>query len=204
MLSDFAPHVWEMYQHLYESRQKLEDKLNYFLAIDTLFIIGYLELCGNEVKNLSVIHIVPLVLLSIPVLLLFINFSSPTLRSPWFEKESLISELERGTVYIDWLAAVYDCAYMSFDYMQRRVALLRICLVLAWLAIAFMFLVFCLKLSSQISKDLPASLIVILVVTVIGVVGYAIRRVLSRYTYRSREEEVRGLFTEWLSKGESK
>jgi len=84
-LKEVAPHIWSMYQHLMSGRSALESRLNYFLAIDALLLIAFIQFFQNKVRSLSWEYIVPCILFIIPIILLLANFLARQMRGAWMD-----------------------------------------------------------------------------------------------------------------------
>lgn len=201
-LEKLAPHVYDMYKQLHEERTKIEPKLNYFFAIDTLLLVGYVQLFATELKDLSLTHIGPTVLLLIPVLILLTNFSAGPLRFPWFEKEQLVRNIDNDTITIEWLVSIYNCAYLTWIYMGRRTKMLNACLTSVGLALAWMFVAFIVHIGSTLPDEYLAPYIIVSFFSVAGVIGYAVKRACRVEQAPDFGKDVRDFFGAWASERE--
>jgi hypothetical protein len=204
-LKEVAQHIWSMHQQTMENRSKLENRLNYFLAIDALLLLVFLQLFQSEVKSLSLLFVIPCTFLILPILLLLANFFARPLLGPWMDfddpKKSLTEIIDKDEFYIEWIADIYSCTEGSNEYRKRIVKLLRLCV--GCVAISLVWLVF-LLLNSISCMRLDVCVIAVLFALLVFVIA-AITRVLMRnckeFPYKGRRVEVKRSLEAWLNCG---
>lgn len=139
-----APHVWSMYQQLMEGRVfSHENRLNFFLAVDALFLVGYMSLFEEQLRSYSFWFIVPFLLLLFPAIALLTDFYTRSIDIPWFDERTLKITVERDRFYLNWLIRIYLIAYQTWEFQNRAVRLLAWCYwsvisSLAWLLALFL------------------------------------------------------------------
>jgi len=208
-LEEFTSKVWDMYKHLSDDRLKLEDKLNYLLAINTLIIVGYLQLFSDELKNYAFGHTVPFVFLFFPVLLLFFNLFTRPLKSPWFnEPKHLIASIEEGSTYTAFLAMTYDCANRTWDYQHSRVRLILACLVSTTIALVWLMILYVAGLFDASLGIAERNVQLFIALMLLVGIGIMIERHFKKPDFRDRTQEFHAELHTWLvanpqSNGES-
>jgi hypothetical protein len=197
-LQEIAPHVWSMYLHVFEGRSKLENKLNYFLAINTVILLVVLQLLQSRLSEWSLLHIVPVFLLLLPVLLLLANFLSRPLRVPWLEKEPLSQLLDSGEFYPNWIASIFGSAYGSFAYQKRIIRLIKVCLSLVAGALCWLAILFILSLcGAPLAQTERLALLLLMAGACASVVWLLIvNRV--EFPHQTKSAEVYGFLAQWL------
>lgn len=202
-LKEVAPHVWSMYQHLTSVRSTLENRLNYFLAIDALLLIGFLQVFQSEVRELAWEYLVPCILLVVPILLLLANFLAKQMRGAWMDfentEEPILSTVEKDEFYVRWIADMYSCAEGSWKYRKRIHRLLRVCVAfvagsLSWLLAVLLWAAFCCS-----AHDVPKAVLLSVVSVIIGVLVYVIPERLKDFPYGDRKRDIRGKLNNWLN-----
>jgi hypothetical protein len=205
-LKEVAPHIWSMYQHLMSVRSTLENRLNYFLAIDALLLIGFLQVFQSEVRAMAWEYLVPCFLLIVPILLLLANFLTKQMRDAWMEfhehenNPPMLETIEKDEFYLRWIADIYSHAEGSWEYRKRIFKLLRVCLAfvaasLTWLCIALVWTAFYCS-ASEAAKSVLLSIGSVIV----GVIVYIIPEQLKDFSYRDRTGAIREKLSKWLNK----
>lgn len=202
-LKEVAPHIWSMYQHLTSVRSTLENRLNYFLAIDALLLIGFLQVFQLEVRAFAWGYIVPCILLVIPIVLLLSNFLAKQMRGAWMDfehtPEPILQTIERDEFYERWIADMYSCAEGSWKYRKRIHRLLRVCVAfvvgaLSWIFAALLWAAFCCS-----AHDISKAVLLSSISVIIGVLVYVIPERLKDFPYGDRKRDIRGKLNNWLN-----
>ncbi|MBU1318353.1 MAG: hypothetical protein KKG33_08245 [candidate division Zixibacteria bacterium] len=119
-LGTVAPNIWDMYRLLFETRVgNHENRLYFFLAVDTLLIIGYLSLFQDQLASLSFWFIVPFLLLFFPALALLVAFITEGTRVPWFGVDDLIRVLDQDLFHREWVISTCVCALLTWEFQRR-------------------------------------------------------------------------------------
>lgn len=147
-LKEVSSCVWPMYQHVLESRSKLENKLGIFLAINSAFLLVVLELTREQLNAWSLFHIVAAFLSGLPIILLLLVFISRPPRVPWIDMKSLTKHLDSGEFYKVWLLEMFASAHESYYYKERIYNVMGICQVILLIAFVWLCILFILELCS--------------------------------------------------------
>lgn len=198
-LKAIAPHMWAMYQHVFEERSKLENRLSYFLAVDTLFTFCFLQLFQKELLSLSLCHLIPFLMLLGPALVMFANFHRKGQYLPWFEEQDLIKLLEENAFHREWLASMYSSLRGSFEYMKRTARLLQICVVVVGLSLFWMLVWFVTSVYSSALTGAEKGIVFVLILTGICGIYWVPRGNPKKSRYMEMQREVSGYFESWLS-----
>ncbi|MDF1544903.1 MAG: hypothetical protein P1R58_07355 [bacterium] len=200
-LKEVAPHIWSMYQHLMSGRSALENRLSYFLAINALLLIGFLQFFQLEVEAMEWEYVVPCIVLIIPIVLLLMNFLARQMRGAWMDfdnhkfDEPILETIKKDEFYERWIANMFSHAEGSWKYRKRIHKLLRFCVACILSALTWLLLL----LLCCSAKDATQYLFVIITSATVGILVYAIPEQLKDFPYRDRESRVRSEINKWLS-----
>lgn len=197
-LKEVSTCVWQMYQHVFEGRTKLENKLNYFLAINTVLLLVVLELTHEQLKAWSLFHIVPVFLLTLPVVLLLVNFIARPLRVPWFEKEPLTGSLGSGEFYANWVATIFGSAYGSFAYQNRIGKLIKVCLALVLSALTWLCILLILNLCESPTTSAERFAVLLMLTVGAGSVVWLMIQNRAEFPHDLRSAEVHAFLSQWI------
>jgi len=188
-----------MYTHIFEERRKLENKLNYLLAINALLILIFTQFFKGMLESFTFIYIIPAIFLLFPILILLMNFISAPLRVPWFELGQLLSYVKKDIFYKKWLMEIYNSAYMSFNYLKRQTKVIRLCLLSMGIAICWMIALFFIRFCACDLPVIEKILIIILFIFGMTATIYVLLNNLNDHSVVDSALENNEILNEWLN-----
>ena len=201
-LEKIAPKIWEMFEFVVGGRARVENAMAFFLAINTLFVVGFLDMLKIELMSLSIYYFIPFLFLVFPSLAMLTSFLR-SMRAPWFETEELAKHLDDSSLLIAWFSEVYASAYQSHVVMKRTLRLLKLCLAsvaisVMWLTTMFLYTVCC----SGISVVTKVTIIILIMLGILICLFLASRN-LEQFPYPKKQLEISTFFQDWLDNKKS-
>jgi len=196
--------IWAMFEFVVSGRMKVENTLALFLAINTLFIVAFLELFKTELTTLSLAYLIPFLLLVLPSLAMFATFASRSIQVPWIDKEKLTATLDKSEFQIELLSEVYASADQSHTAKKRASWLLRICLfsvgiAIGWLVMIFLHYICC-------SQMLVTEKIVVIVLIALGLFLciFLVAKNMQAYPFEQSKRDIRNDLKKWIEEPNAK
>lgn len=196
-IKEIHPYIYELYQHLFETRSKVEERLNFLLAIDTLFLLVFLELFKEHLLMTPLLYI-PFVLLIIPILILFINLISKSMWVPWFTKEEVTQYLDENTFYPKSFETIYACASDTYHYKEEKKKIMRSCFIFTYLAVLSLVVLLLIRLDSILS--LQISILLVGLIAGVLILIFIFRANDKAYFDHKDSDKIREYFENWLKK----
>jgi len=138
---ELYPLLWNQYQFLVQQRQKLDDTINYLMALNSLILLVYLQIYNINISQVS-IYLIPIIFLFlIPIIIFFKNFLPQNLYLHFVELINIKKTYDgNGNIYETFVRDIMGViphlkAYR--DFKRRIIILLLNSLYLGLLCIVF-------------------------------------------------------------------
>lgn len=198
-LKEIAPHVWDMYRLLLEGRViNHENRLNFFLAVDALFIVGYVGLFEDQLSDPSLWYVIPFLFFFFPAVALLVDFITRAINVPWFEEDQLVQVLDKDRFQLNLIIWAYVSAFLTWEFQKRSKKLLDWCFYSVMVALGWLLLIFILHLCESDLSGAERMAILILVVAGIGAVIYVAWSNQKCYDTEKWQKRVSDKFQNWL------
>ncbi len=197
-LSELTSMVFNKYQHLYDIRSKVENKIHLLLGLNTFFVAGFYSIFKEELGQYNILYEIPFLLLIIPILLILVNFYSSKTRAPWIDIKNFNADLDLYEFYKRVLIASMNCAYGLYTYLENRSKLIHTCLTFIGISLLWIAALLISKIcDSSLEIYEKTILIFVLVISVPAALLHS-KYKLKQYPYREKEFEYKEIIEKYL------